>query len=209
MEQNIITKPVICNWIVLIVPLVDIPVIRKLLRAKHQNTAIAAFKILDYRQRGKSLSKPHAVRQNTAVVFFELVDYRKTSILLEVIELVPDCALLKSCGFFRQDIFADVVQKFPKNIVKRNKINKLRRILRVRACYVFKHLLGNILHNVFILPELLKELQKASAHRGLHFCDGKSGIVSFLNAQLNRRKFFYRIVSSPVNIHKAGHILLR
>ena len=97
MEKNIITKPVICDRVVFIISFVNIPVVCKFFRTKHQNPIIAAFKIFNHRKCRECFSKTNAVGKNTAVVLFKFIDYRKAGILLEVIKFFPDCTLLESC----------------------------------------------------------------------------------------------------------------
>ena len=100
MEQNIITKSVTSNRIILIISFIDIPVVSKFFRTKYKDTAVSDFKVFNYRKSRKSLTKTNTVCKDTAVIFFKFIYNCKTGILLEVIKLIPDCALLKSSSFF-------------------------------------------------------------------------------------------------------------
>ena len=118
MKQNIITETIPCDRVVEIIAFVGIPVSRELLRAQYEDSFVAVFIILDHRKSREGLTETDAVSENTTVVFFQLIDDCETSLTLEVIQHLPDLALLEAGGFVGQHILGNVFQKLVEDIVQ-------------------------------------------------------------------------------------------
>ena len=131
MEQHVITKPVRGDGIVGVVVFVGVPVLRQLLRAEHQDVFVAVFVVFDDRQGGEGFAEANAVRQNAAVVFFQLVNQPQGSVPLEVIEQIPDFALLETGGLIGENVLGDIFQKFVEDVIEGEEIDELRRIFVV------------------------------------------------------------------------------
>ena len=137
MEKHVIAKTVFFQRIVLIVALIRIPVIIQLLRAEHQHRLVPVLVVFNDGQSCECLTKTYAISENTSVVCFQFVNDGKGSIFLEVIELVPDLRRLKACGLIWKHIFTYVIQKLPEDIVERDKIDEVRRILTIHVLNIF------------------------------------------------------------------------
>ena len=117
MEQNIVTQPVRGDGVVGVVRFIGDPVFPQLLRAENKHGFVAVLVVFDHRQRGKGLAETDAVRQDTAVVFFQLVDDCKHGVTLEIIEHVPNLALLKASRLVRQGVLGNILQKLAEYVV--------------------------------------------------------------------------------------------
>ena len=105
MVEDIIAEPISSQRVVYQIPAIGHPVLRELLWAEDKYVLIPAFVIFDDRKRSESFTKTDTVRQNAAVILLQLIDDFKSSILLEIVELIPDHAVLESGRFIWQDIF--------------------------------------------------------------------------------------------------------
>ena len=95
MKQHIIIQPVGGNGIVDIVVLIGIPVLRQLFGAENKYRLVPVFIIFYHGKGSKGFAQTNAVCQNTAVILLQLVNDGKNGIPLEVIEHIPDLALLE------------------------------------------------------------------------------------------------------------------
>ena len=105
MVENIIAKSVSSQRIVHQISAIGHPVFREFFGTKYKHIFVPAFLIFDDRKRSESFTKTDTVRQNAAVILLQLIDDSKSSILLEIVELIPDHAVLESGRFIWQDIF--------------------------------------------------------------------------------------------------------
>ena len=105
MIKNIIAEAIFRQRIIHEISSIRHPVLRELLWAEDKYVLIPAFVIFDDRKRSESFTKTDTVRQNAAVILLQLIDDSKSSILLEIVELIPDHAVLESGRFIWQDIF--------------------------------------------------------------------------------------------------------
>ena len=87
------------------------PVVRELLRGKHEHGLVAQLVVLDDRQRGERLPEADAVGEDAAVVGLQLVDDAGGGVALEVVELLPDRGVLVAGQVVGQDVLADVVEE--------------------------------------------------------------------------------------------------
>ena len=99
MVQNVIAEPVCSKRVVNQIAAVGHPVLGQLFRTKYENIFVAAFVILDDSQRRKCFTEADAVCKNAAVVLLQFIDNRKSSIFLEVEQLIPGYAVLKTGCF--------------------------------------------------------------------------------------------------------------
>ena len=105
MIQNVIAEPVGCEWVINQIATVGHPVFGQLFWTKHENIFVAAFVILDDGKSRKCFTETNAVCKNAAVVLLQFVDNCKSSIFLEVEQLIPDYAVLKTSSFVWQYVF--------------------------------------------------------------------------------------------------------
>ena len=152
MIENIVSQPIRCNGIVDIVTLVRIPVLRELFRTENKHGFVAVLIILNHRKRSKRLAETNAVCQNTAVEFFEFADDGKNRVTLEVIKHSPDFAFLKARCFVRQLVLRNVIKELFENVIERNKIDILRRVLTIRRRDIFDHNIRDLLQHFLVVP---------------------------------------------------------
>ena len=105
MIQNVIAKPIFCEWVINQISTVGHPVLGQLFRTKYENIFVAAFVILDDSKCRKCFAETNTVCKNAAVVLLQFIDNCKRSIFLEVEQLIPDYAVFKTGSFVWQYIF--------------------------------------------------------------------------------------------------------
>ena len=132
MVQNIVIEPVIDQDITPVIDGVERPVVTQFFGAKHQHSVVSEFIIFDHRQRLKSLSEPHTVSDDTTVVFFQLVYSTEHAIFLKIVKLIPDDRLFKPCFGAYDLLFIQFTEKIFKNIIERQKVDKLRRVVGIK-----------------------------------------------------------------------------
>jgi len=96
MEKNVVTQAVGHQRVVLVVGLEGTPVVVELLGTKHKYRLVAVLIILDNRKCRDGLTETYGVGKDAAIILFKFVDESKCSIFLEVVEFVPDDAILES-----------------------------------------------------------------------------------------------------------------
>ena len=107
---------------------------------------IADFAVVLYdSQGGEGFAKTNAVRKNTAVEFFQLVDNGQGGIFLEVIEHVPDFAVLKAGCLIGENILGNVLQEFVEDIIQGDKVDEVWRIFVVGSGNAVNNFCCNIL----------------------------------------------------------------
>ena len=159
MEKNVITQAVSHQRIVLVVGLEGVPVVIELLWTKHKHGFVAVLVILDDRKCGEGFAETNGVGKYAAIVLFEFVDDGKSSIALEVIELVPCYTVLESCSLIGQNILADIFKKLAEDVVERDEVDKLRSILVIDRFDILQHLCRYILELIGVLPLFVENLQ--------------------------------------------------
>ena len=102
------------------------PIVGKFLGAEDEDCPVAQLVIFDDGQSSKCLAEPNTVGKNAPVVCLKLVDDAGGSILLEVIELLPDDSVLVAGAFVWQYIFAHVLQELAEDAVEHQEIDSLR-----------------------------------------------------------------------------------
>ena len=152
MEQHIVAETVRRNGIVDVVSLVGVPVLRQFLGTEYQNRLVAVLVILYHSKSGKGLAEAHAVRKDTAVVFFQFIDNGESRIPLEIVEHIPNTALLESCGLIGKNVLRDVVQELPEDVVEREKVDEVRSVLTVCRCDVLNDNIRHVLQSVPVRP---------------------------------------------------------
>ena len=105
MIEDIIAKTICGQRVVDQIPTIRHPVFRELLRAEDEDILIPAFVVFDDSECCESLAKADTVCKDAAIILLQLVDDTECCILLEVVEFIPDHAILESSRFIRQDIF--------------------------------------------------------------------------------------------------------
>lgn len=84
---------------------IENPVLGQLFRTKYENIFVAAFVILDDRKCRKCFTETNAVCKNATVVLFKFIDNCKSSIFLEVEQLISDYAVFKTSSFVWEYVF--------------------------------------------------------------------------------------------------------
>ena len=105
MVKHIISEAIFGQRIVYQISPIGHPVFRKLFRAEDQYILVPSFIIFNDSQSRKGLAKTYTVRQDAAIVLFQFIDDSQHCIFLEIIELIPDLAVLESGRLIGQDIF--------------------------------------------------------------------------------------------------------
>ena len=210
MVEDIIAQAILGQRIVAIVLLVGVPVFRQLFGAEHQDRFVAVLVILDHSQCCKSFAEANAVSQNATVVFFQFVDDGEGRIFLEVVQHIPDFAVLKAGGFVGQDILGNIVQKFTENVVQREKVDELRGVFPVGGGDAFEDLIGHILQAGIVAPQFVKQSKILPAVFGcLGAGDEVIDIVAALTAEVYGGKAADGHVGAFIHRDKAGHLLRR
>ena len=159
MKQHIIAQTVFFKRIVLIVALICIPVLIEFFRAEHQYALIAVLVILDDRNCRKGLTQTDRVSQDTTIIGLQLVDDGQSRILLEVIELIPYLRTFETRSLIGQHILADILQELIEDIIERDEIDEVWRVLTIN---IFDVLYDSIRHvgQLFpIHPQVIEILQ--------------------------------------------------
>ena len=186
--EHLVVEPILRQRVVSIVVAISIPVVCEFFRAEDEHAFIARFVILYHRKGGEGFAETYGVGQNAAVVFFQLVYDGKSCVTLKVKQHLPDLAVLEAGGFVGQSIVRDIVEKLIKNVVERNEIDKFRRIFVIYGGNALDYLCGDILKVLFVIPQLLKQVNIAFAHRVRNSLREIVGIVAALAAQIHRCK---------------------
>ena len=211
MEKNIVAESVCSDGIVDVVIFICIPVFCQLLRAKYKDRFISVFIVFNDSESRESFTKTDTVSQNAAVVLFEFVDNGKRCIFLEVVELIPDFAVLKTCRFVRQYVLRYILQKLTEHVVERDEINQFRRILVISSRNVFQNNISDVLQLFFIVPKRIEDLQVPRREWSLEAVHHIVAIVAAFASNIYRRESIQRHVScffsSGVGNHKSGHVL--
>ena len=178
MIQHIIVEAVSCKDIPLVVLCVYRPVFPQFLRCQHQHAVIAQLIILDDGQCREGFAQTDTIRNDTAAVFLNLVNGPHHAVTLELIKLVPNQRRLNARlglddGFFRQ--FAQISLK---DMIKRDEIDSLRRILLIENFHFREDFFRHILHHSRIVPNTVKNLQNTLPHcpavyAGIHIITGR------------------------------------
>src|SRR5699024_9140677 len=101
MEQNIITQTVCSNRVIYIIALVCIPVFAKLFRAENKDRLVSVFIVFNHGKSSEGFSQTNTVCKNTSIIFFKFVDDSQNCIALEVVQQLPNLAILKPSSFVR------------------------------------------------------------------------------------------------------------
>ena len=156
------------------------PVVVQFLWTQHKYRLVTIFIVLDDRKRGKSLTKTYTVSKNTTIISLQLIDNGKGCISLEIVKLIPNFTLLKARSLVWQHILRDVSQKLMEDIIKRNKIDELRRVLFVNSFDILQDALRNITHFGSIFPETIKILYKCLSCWSSHLGYLRTKVVTLL-----------------------------
>ena len=95
---DVVSQPVGGNGIIHVVSFIRVPVGGQLLGAQYQHRLVAALVVFDDGQRCEGLAQTDAVGEDAAVELLQLVDDRQHSVPLEVVQPVPNLALLEAGG---------------------------------------------------------------------------------------------------------------
>ena len=208
--EDIVAQAILGQRIVAVVLLVGVPVFRQLFGAEHQDRFVAALVILDHGQRREGFAEANAVGQNAAVVFFQLVDDGEGRVFLEVVQHIPDFAVLEAGGLIGQDILGNIVQKFAENVVQCEKVDEFRGIFPVGGGDAFEDLIGHILQAGIIAPQFVKQAKILPAVFGcLGAGDEVIDIVAALAAEVYGGEAVDGHVGTFIHRDKAGHLFLR
>ncbi len=206
-KKHIIAESIGYKRVVHIVAVIGFPVVMQLLGTKHQHIAVAPLVILDDGKGCEGFTQTHAIGENTTVVFLQLVDDGQGRIALEIIEFVPNYALLEASGLVGQYILADVIEKLIEYIIQRDEVKKLWCVLFIDIGDAVNDLVGDRLKHLAIVPNLLKELEELLRLRVVVAQNHRIGVVTLLSAQVNGREAIYGCVGSLVNVDETLHVL--
>ena len=109
MIKDIVTETVSSQWIVDEIAAIRHPVLGELLRTQDKNVLVPPFIIFDHSKGRECLAKTYAISKDASVVLLQLIDNAKCSILLEIIELVPDCTVLEASRLIRKNVLRDII----------------------------------------------------------------------------------------------------
>ena len=154
--QNVIIEAIPGEDVGRQVAVVVQPVVREFLGAQHQHRAVAQFVIFHNGQSRECFTKPHAVGQDAAVVSFQLIDNAYCGITLKIEKLVPDQRALITRAVVGQDVFIDIIEEIPENIVEHQEIDALRRIFLIDRGNMITDCVGHIFKFCWVIPDLFK-----------------------------------------------------
>ena len=78
------------------------------------------------------------------MVFLQLIDASQCRISLEIKKFLPDDAVLETHVLVGEHILRDVFQELVEDMVERDEVDVLRRILVIHRLHVFEHPIGDI-----------------------------------------------------------------
>ena len=143
--EHVVAQAVGRDRVVDVVLLVGEPVVGQTLGAEDEHVAVEQLVILDHGERGERLAQTHAVRKDAAVVGLELVDDGEDGVPLEIVEQVPDLALLEARALLGENVLGHVLQEFAEDAVEGGVVDELRRILAVHSRDGIDHGLRDVL----------------------------------------------------------------
>ena len=85
-------------------------------------------------------------------------------------------------GFVGQHIFADVLQELIEDVVERDEIDEVRRILPIDILDILDDGFRHIAEVLFVQPEIVEVLQVGIADRGGQTLDELEDVVAALTA---------------------------
>ena len=212
MEEDVVAQAVVSNGIVLVVGTEGLPIVVQFLRTEHKHRLIAVFIIFHHRQRSKGLAQSHTVGKDAAVISFQFVDDGKRCILLEVIEFVPDDAVLKTSAFIGQHILGYVFKKLIENIVEREEIDVFRGILLIHGINVLQYTFGNVGELFRILPLLIENSEISLRSWRWKDIDNVIDLVAPFESNLCGGELIERQIDMrrvlPLHMEETTHLLL-
>ena len=152
MIKNLIVQAILCERVVNVIVAVGIPVVGELLRAKKQDVLIPRLVVFYNRKRSEGLTQTDGVGKNTTVISFKLIDNSERSILLEIVKHIPNLTAFEARCFVRQSILGYILEELVEDVIKRNEIDELGRVLVIYCRNAFYDLIGYIVELLFIIP---------------------------------------------------------
>ena len=127
------------------------PVVPQALGTQHQHAGVSLLVVLDNGERLVGLAQADAVGDDAALVLLELADGAHHGVLLEVVELVPHGGIREV--LHRGDrVLLGVVEVVPEQVVEREEIDELRRVLAVESLDLRRHPLRHVLDEGGVVP---------------------------------------------------------
>ena len=145
MVEHVVAQAIGGDGVVDVVLFVCEPVVGKALGAEHEHVAVEQLIVLNDREGSERLAQADAVCEDAAVVGLELVDNGKRCVLLEIVEQVPDFALLEAGPLFCKVIHRDVLEELTEDTVERCVVDQLGRVLAIHCGDGVDYRLGNVL----------------------------------------------------------------
>ena len=163
------------------------PVVTKTFGAQHQDAVVALLVVLDDGQGLVGLAQAHGVRDDAALVLLELADGAHNGIALEVVELVPHHGLLElEAG---AQVVVDVTEEVAEQVVEREEVDELGRVLAVEGLDLGGHLVGDVGHHGRVVPDLLEhELEAGGLGGALEVAHAHNAVGTALVAQALQRE---------------------
>ena len=127
------------------------PVVPQALRAQQQHAGVPLLVVFDHGERLVGLAQAHAVGDDAALVLLELADGAHHGVLLEVVELVPHDGVREVLHRGHR-ILLDVVEVVPEQVVEREEVDELRRVLAVERLDLRRNPLRHVLDEGGIVP---------------------------------------------------------
>ena len=213
MIKNIVIQAVISQGIILIIALKSIPVITQTLRTKNKNSLVSGFKIFNNTQRRKRFTKTHRIGKYTSTITIKFCNTSNYGVPLEIVKHIPNLRLLEANSFIRKRGVIDVFKEFTKNIIKRNKINKLWRIFFVSCRNIFKHGISYVSQAIFITPHFIESVNVLFCQRSMNFDYRRICVITSIFTQFGGSEVCKRTISSislrTFYIHKWRHHFIR
>ena len=198
MVEDIIAEPISSQRVVYQIPAIGHPVLRKLLWAQNKYVLVSAFVILNDGKCRERLTESYTVCKNAAIVLFKLIDNAKSSILLKIVEFVPDHAVLEPGRLIWKNVLRNVIEELTEDIIECHKIEQFRRILLIDRRDHVDDFIRYIREFFFIIPDSFKEIQKFFAgwifKPGHHVTD----VVPTLASKINCRERVHRHIGIGV-----------
>ena len=160
MVQDIIVEAISRKKVALVVDRVDGPVLPELFGGEHQDAIIAQLVVFDDGQRLERLTQAHAVCNDAAIVALKLVDSAENTILLKLVELVPDECVFEA-GLRPDDaLLIDLFNEVPENVEEGDEVKEVGRLVRGEKVEALKHRILGVAHGGRIVPDCLEPVEQ-------------------------------------------------
>ena len=207
MEQHGIGEPIACDGIGDVVGAIGHPVVAKLFGTEHQDILVARLVVFDDGKRGEGLTQTYAVGKDATVVFLQLIDDSQCRIFLEVVEFIPDLAVLEACGLVGQNVLGNIFKKLVEDIVEGDEIDELWGVFAVDVGDMIDDVVSDIGKVLFVVPKLVEHTEILAGAGTIHLVDEVHHAVATFAAQVGCGEAIYWRIGAYLivsNVDKAG-----